>query len=498
MSRRRHVAPLLAVLLSAGSTRAQAAPPPAPTPASLAAPAPGEPRPSLPPPAAPRSRALPRAFEATLPSGLRVVVIEHHRRPVLGMYLVLPTGSVDDPAGAAGATHLALQLASDYHERSPSGEELFDEKSLRRQVADLGGAALFSTGPDVSLIGFQGYPQDAGAYIRLLADALVRPRHGEESFTARRNQALDAFEDLEAADPEALQRAVREAAFGAGQPYARSELGTVKDLSRLGIEDVVAQQQVLLAPAGATLLVIGDVQADRVLADARSVLRSWARRSAHPSRSWARGSPAPTGVAFIRRQPASMLIACAARPLDGVRASDAELEVLAAVLGKGFRSRLMLSLREREGLTYTASAEVLRYRNARAFLACAPVSGARADEGVRLLRQALEALRASPPGEEEMARARALLEAERQDAIEDADGLARVWVEALARGLAAPRLEQEAAEVERVTAADVQRVARAVFQPDAVRWIFSGDTVPAATAAAANRLGALRPLRLGR
>ncbi len=474
----------------------------APRPAAAAATVEEQaPRPGLPPlpaPATPAHPAAPAAREAVLPSGLRVVVVEHHRRPVLGVYLVLPTGSVADPPGSAGATRLALLLAGDLRERSATGEELVDEKSFRRQVLDLGGAVAFTADADVSLIAFEGYPQDAAAYFRLLADALVRPRHGEDSFRERRNQALDALEDVEAADPEALQRALREAAFGPGQPYGRSELGTVADLSRLGLEDVIAQQRALLVPPGATLLVVGDVQPDRALAAAQAAFRRWVGEAPPASRPRATRPPDPAGVTFIRRQPASTLMTCAARNLGGVQASDAELQLLAAVLGGGTRSRLMIALREAQGLTYAAAAELVRYRRARAFLACAPVSGARAEEGVRLLRRELDALRATPPDEQELARARALLEAEQDASLEDAAGLAGLWVDALARGLPAPQLDRERAALERVTALDLQRAARTVFRPDAVQWILSGDTVAAGSAAQANRLGRLRPLVLGR
>ena len=478
--------------------RSVRAPDPTPAAVEAVAPRPRAPLSPLPAPAAAARSPVPAAREATLASGLRVVVIEHHRRPVLGVYLVLPTGSASDPPGSAGATRLALLVAGDLHERSSTGEELVDEKSFRRQVADLGGAAALVTAPDASLIAFDGYPQDAGAYFRLLADALSRPRHGEQSFTERRNQTLDALEDVEAADPEALQRAIREAAFGGGQPYARSELGTVRDLSRLGLEDVIARQRALLVPEGATLLVVGDVRTDRVLAEAGAAFRRWVGSGPRLSRDRMVRPPQPSAVTFIRRQPASTLMACAARDLADVQASDAELQVLAAVLGGGARSRLMLSLREAEGLTYTASAELVRYRSARAFLACAPLAGARAEEGVRLFRQALEKLRSSPPDQDELARARALLDAEREAALEDAGGLGRLWVEALARGLRAPQFEPERAALERVTPADVQRAARSVLRPGAVQWILSGDTVAAGSAARANGLGPLRSFVLGR
>ncbi len=451
----------------------------------------------LPPPAVPAALAVPRAIEAVLPSGLRLVVVEQHRRPLLDVVLVLPTGSLADPLGASGSTNLALQLLSDYRERSPTGEELVDEKSFRRQAAELGGAVQFAIDPDASVIAFSGYPRDAAAYLKLLADAVARPRHGALSFAARRDGLLDALDDLETSDPETLRRVLREAAFGPGQPYARSEVGTRSDLTRLGLEEVEAQQERLLVPRGATLLVVGDVAADRILAEARGAFRRWVSDGTPPLVPQPPGALLRGGVGFLRRQPASTLLVCAARPLGDVRASDAELEVLAAVLGKGIRSRLMGSLRTGPGLAYEAWAELVRHRRGRAFLACAPVDGDHADEGARLFRRTLEELRAAAPEEGEVARARALVLAEREELAEDAAGISHAWIEALVLGQEGPRLGSERAALARVGPADVHRAAKEAFFPDRLQWILSGDGA-AASAAAAAGLGPLHPLRPGR
>jgi predicted Zn-dependent peptidase len=451
--------------------------------------------PELSPPALRVPRSLPRAAEAVLPTGLRVVVVEHHRRPLVGVALVLPTGTLADPRDGSGATYLAVQLASDYYEREVDGTSIPDEKSFRRRVIEMGGDVTFEAAADASVISFSGLATDAGAYLRLLADAMARPRRGGDSFLTRRNKLLDALDDLETSDPAALQQAVREAAFGSGSPYARPGRGTSADLTRLGLEMVEAQQDRVLVPSGATLVVVGDVQTARIMAEAREAFRRW-DRVGEPAPRWTEPAfVSRPGVGYLRRQPAATLAACAARPLTGVKATNAQLEVLAALLGGGYRNRLMLSLREQGGLAYTASAGLVRRRHARALLACAAVAGDRAGEGLRRMRQVLAGLRTEPPTEEELARARALAVAEREASVENASAILDAWIGALVLGQTAPDPGRECAEIEHVTAADLQRVAREVFSSGSVLWILSGDRMAATAAADANELGPLRPLR---
>lgn len=496
LARRRLAAAALAVLASG----AQAAATPDRGAAALPPPPPAW-SPSTPPP--PLATPPPRAgtvapLDELLANGLRVVVVEEHRRPVVTIRLVLPAGAVTDPPRVAGATWLAVHLVSDFHERSERGETLAGEKSLRRQFGELGAAMWVDVEPDCAILGVSGYARDAAIYLGLLADAVVTPRHGAESFAARRNALLDAIEDVESSDPEALERVVVEAAFGPGHPYARSTIGTLESHGPLGLEDVVAQQELVLAPGGATLVVVGDVAPQAVLAAARKVFAPWRRPAPRLPRVAQPAIPGgPAEVKFLRRQPARTLVVCAARPLPDVQGSDAALSVLAAILGGGTRSRLALALREESALTYDARAEIVRRKAARALVACSALEARRAEEGIRLFRATLESLRERPPTSAELARAKGVRAGELEAAQDDARRAADAWVTAIALGERYPRPGQERAELERVTAADVQRLARGVLRAGTLRWIVSGDPGVAARAAAANGMGRLVTLTPG-
>jgi zinc protease len=456
---------------------------------------------TAPPPLArvPSRVATPAPVEVRLANGVRVVVLERHRRPLVQVRLLLPRGAVTDPPRDPGITWLAVHLASDFRERNDHGERLAGEKSLRREVGELGGAFGVAVEPDFSALAVSGYAKDAAKYVALLGDVVTDPRHGASSFEARRGALLDVIEDLESSDPEALERVIVQAAFGTGHPYARSIIGTRKSLEPLGLEDVVAHQEKILAPAGATLLVVGDVTASEVVAAARKAFAGWTREALPPVN--VAPTPAPRGpfaVGFLRRSPASTLVACVTRPLADVRASDAALDVFAAAFGAGTRSRLALALREEGGHTYVAHAQVARRRAARALVACAPLDAARADEGLRVFRSALERFRAAGPSEAELTRARALRLAALDEDEEDTSREADAWTEAIAIGPGAPRPEAERRDVGAVTAAEVRRIAAVALRPDGLRWILSGDPAVAAEAVRASGLGRLVALPLDR
>jgi zinc protease len=441
----------------------------------------------------------PAAKEAVLPTGLRVVVVEHHRRPIVVARLILARGALTDPPGFEGVSWLALQLASDFHEVTQTGEELVDERSFRRQIIELGGSARFDVTADASLVEVSGYAGDAGRYLRMMGEAIVNPRRGHDAFRARRNALLDEVEDLETSDPEALGRALAEAAFGAKHPYARSVIGTATSLAPMGLEDVVSQQDRILSPEGATLLVVGDVSAAAILDAARAAFGRWRRPTSGLPRVAPPGPPpAQRQVDFLRRQPASTLVVCASRPLGDARAGDEPLRVLATVLGGGVGSRLYVALRERMGLTYGAWAQILERRWARAFLACSALAADRAEEGVRTFRETLQRAATEPIGDEEVARARAILLGQLESTWDDAEGIATAWVRAIALGRQRPRPQEDRAAIARVTGDEVRALSRSLLEGGTLRWIVSGEARAASRAVVGNRLGTLRSLTPGR
>ncbi|TMB20630.1 MAG: hypothetical protein E6J65_16550 [Deltaproteobacteria bacterium] len=83
-------------------------------------------------------------------------------------------------------------------------------------------------------------------------------------------------------------------------------------------------------------------------------------------------------------------------------------------------------------------------------------------------------------------------------AYDDVLGTSQEWIRALVIGTGVPRVEEERAEIESVTAADVHRLARTILARRSTRWVVSGDRSAAARAAQANALGQLHRMLAGR
>jgi predicted Zn-dependent peptidase len=491
-----------ALLACAALLSCRTAPPVEPPAPAAAVPAPPPPpawvRTPPPPALASHAAAAPAVSQRTLENGLRIVVVEHHRRPVVTVNFVFPHGALSDPADNAGLTFMSVHLASDFYESMGVNDNPGDERSFRRRVLELGGTANFDVEPDNSLVQIAGYAQDTAGYIVMLKDAVRKLRHGSRSFLARRAAALDAFEEIESEDPQALQQLLAEAAFGQDHPYARSLSGTTESLTGMELEEVMDHQHLVFSPAGATLLVVGDVKPEAVFAAVQPIFENWEGGNAPVPAVPPPALPRNAGeIGFLDRHGASTLFTCAMRPLPEVAGNNATLRVLVSILGQGLHSRLNTVLREDNGLTYGAGAEIVRRRQASALIACSALQASRADLGVRLFRSALEGVRESAPTDDEVRRAKAVLLAELESSWDDVGTVTRAWLTAITMGEGAPRLDRERAEIERVTSHDLQKLARTLFKLKTFRWVVSGERKTAAQAFEASGFGKLHPFKPG-
>jgi zinc protease len=428
--------------------------------------------------------------ELTLPGGLRVVVVEHRRRPLVSVRLFFKDGAAADPAASAGATAIAVALLGDTFD--DNAKQVYDEKSARRQVAEAGARLLFDVTADQAWIGIDGYARETVRYLRMLDRIVREPRCSERIFMYRVDGALAALEDAKLSPEATFADYVSRRAFGAIPAYARPVLGTPRSLEALGYEDVVQRQRELLQPGGATLLIVGDVQADEVLARAQALFSQWrpprvptSRRPPRAVSKPKRRTAAAQTVALVARSPARTTMVCASRALAVADGTDATMDVLARVLG----NRLSQVLREERGLTYDASASVIRRRHARMLLACSALRTEDLREGVRTFAQAVEALRTSPPEAGEVEWAKALVAAEVHASQSELASLVQSWTTALELGERGATAPSRLSAVEAVTHAEVTSAVERLLLGPPIEWALSGDPEKVGPAVRGSELG---------
>ncbi len=210
----------------------------------------------------PATAAQGEVHEFRLGNGLRILVKEDHRAPVAVSQLWYRVGSSYEQPGATGISHLLEHLMFKGTPRHPAGE-------FSRIIAQLGGRENAFTGRDYTAY-FQTLAADRlEKAFELEADRMAHLLLDEAEFLKEREVVMEERRLRTEDDPEALTYEALQATAFLHAPYRNPVIGWMDDLRRLSVEQVRRWYRRWYGPDNAVLVVVGDVDPERILALAR-------------------------------------------------------------------------------------------------------------------------------------------------------------------------------------------------------------------------------------
>ena len=225
---------------------------------------------------------------ATLPNGLRVVVVPDHLAPVVSTALNYLAGSNDAPAGFPGTAHALEHMMF----RGSAG---LDRDQLAELGALLGGAYNASTSETVTQYTYTVAASDLGLALR--SEALrMRGLTLAEADWANERGAIEQEVSRDLSSPFYNYGSQVQAVLFAGTPYEHDALGTRPSFDRTDTALLRQFYDRWYAPNNAILVIAGDVEPAAALAQATATFADIPRRDvpSHPElhpRAGARAGP---------------------------------------------------------------------------------------------------------------------------------------------------------------------------------------------------------------
>ena len=198
-----------------------------------------------------------KVHERIFDNGLKVLVKEDHRSPVVVSQIWYKVGSSYEPGGITGISHMLEHMMFKGTEKYPAGE-------FSRIVAENGGRENAFTGRDYTAY-FQTMEKsrlevsfeleaDRMRNLRLNPDELKKEL---EVVTEERRMRTDD-------KPRSKTREFFMAMAFANSPYKNPVIGWPSDIANYQVDDLQAWYQRWYAPNNATLVVVGDIKPDEV------------------------------------------------------------------------------------------------------------------------------------------------------------------------------------------------------------------------------------------
>jgi len=400
--------------------------------------------------------------QRTLPNGLAVYTSLDKTTPNVTVQVWYGVGSKDDPVGRSGFAHLFEHMMF-------KATRDFPAESIDRFTEDVGGFNNASTYDD-----FTNYYEvvPANHLERLLwveAERMGALVVDEANFKSERDVVKEELRQRILADPYGrLFGLMLPQATYTTHPYHRPGIGSIEDLDAATIDDVRAFHAAYYRPDNAALIVVGafdEAKLDAWIDKYFGVLK----RPAEPIRRVDAVEPPRKGPGVYDGYGPNVPLPALAITWLGPKASDPDapaLKVLDAILSAGKSSRLYDSLvyDKRIAAQIFSSAD-LPQQPGNFMVGAVMASGHDLPEGEAALLAEVKRLRDAPPTDAELAEAKNELVADKLRGRETIDGRGYALGYALEIQGDAARANTEVADLQAVSAADVQRVAQK-YLPD--------------------------------
>lgn len=397
--------------------------------------------------------------EYALENGMKVIVKEDHRAPIVASQVWYKVGSSYEPDGITGISHALEHMMFKGTRNHKPGE-------FSRIISANGGDENAFTGRDYTAY-YEVIAKDRlEIALKLEADRMRNLMLPAEEF-AKEIEVVKEERRLRTEDrPPALTFEQFSAVAYRVLPYRNPVIGWMNDLENMTVKDLREWYRLWYAPNNATLVVVGDVAPEKVFGLAQ---KHFGPLKAEPTpRVQALREPSQRGVIrTVVRVPARQpyLILGYKTPVVGTAEEEWEpyaLDILAAILDGGDSARLSRNLIRGREIAVSAGAGYNAFSRLPSMLTMSgiPRDGHTMDELETALRQEIARLREETVTQQELDRVRA------QVVAGEVYQLDSVLYQAMQIGLLETvglrwqLLDEYVDRINAVTAAQVQAVAR--------------------------------------
>lgn len=414
-----------------------------------------------------RKFSMPQPKRIQLANGMVIFLQEDHELPLIRGRALIRGGGRDIPAAKAGMIGIYSSAWRTGGTQAQAGDQL--DQFLESRAASVETSADIDA-TSVSLNVLKG---DFDTVFPIWLDLLRNPAFREDKIELAKTQARTGIARRNDEPGGIVGREASKLGYGLDSPYARqTEYATLASITR---DDLVKFHAATVHPNNIILSFIGDFDSAKVEKKLRDTFSSW-KAGPQVAKPDANAQPAKPGVYFIAKDDVTQ--ANIAMVHTGTTRNNPDypaLVVMNEVFSGGFSGRLMQTLRSQRGLTYGVGGGIgAPWDYPGLFRLQMATKSETTLEAIDALRGEVRRLVTDPVTAAELSLAKeSILNAYvfTMDTRDKALGQ-RVLLEFY--GFPADYFEKYPALLEKVTAEDVQRVARKYVHPDSLAVLVVG------------------------
>ncbi len=408
----------------------------------------------------------------TLSNGLQIYLVEDHRLPLVDMQLVVARGYNSDPVGKFGLASFTADMMNE-GTKSLSALEFADTTKMLGAYINSGASYEESF---ISLNVIRKHFEDG---LGLVAEVALNPTFPDDEIERLRKNYLANLQQESRQPFPTAYRVFRTLIYGedntCGQAHTGS--GSQKFLESLTRQDLVSFYETNFKPNVAAVVITGDVTMAEAKKAIESKLGKWKQGDA-PAPNLPQATTDLTPTIYIVDRPGSEQSMIIAGHLGAKRNGPdfTGIGVMNRPLGGQFMARINMNLREDKGYTYGSFCAFAAGNYGAPFFAYAPVQSEFTAQSVaELLKELKGVVGDNPLTPEELATSRDGLIKSYPQNFENLSSITGQIADIFVYNLPVDEWATYASRVEKVTDADVARLAKQYIRPDSMIVVVVGD-----------------------
>ncbi len=199
-----------------------------------------------------------RVVEHRLHNGLKVLLLQESRAPIITVQLWYRVGSRNEYLGKTGISHLTEHLMF-------KGTAKYGPKYFSREVQRVGGSDNAFTGRNYTAYFETGPKDQLKRWLEMEADRMKGINVNQEGFQTEKKVVIEERRLRTEDDPNSFMQEAAMAATFEAHPYQWPVIGWLHDIESISLEDFNQYYHRYYQPNNCTLVVVGDIEPKEAL-----------------------------------------------------------------------------------------------------------------------------------------------------------------------------------------------------------------------------------------
>ncbi len=391
----------------------------------------------------------------TLANGLRVITAPMKDNPTVTVLVLVEAGSKYESARENGISHFLEHMCWKGTENRPGPVD------ISRELDSMGSSYNAFTSHEHT-----GYYAKADArhfkkIFSIVSDVYLHPIFPEGEIEKEKRVIIEEMNMYRDIPQRHVEDLFMKLLYG-NSPAGRSILGSKKSVLRLSRGDLARYHLSHYLPESTVLVVAGKVSPVQTLKEAEKTFGKIFPGRKGDKQKIQEGQGKPAALLHYRKTD-QVHFMLGVRTCGFFDKKIPALSVLSSVLSGGMSSRLFVKLREEMGIGYYLRANQESFTDHGYFQISAGVDPKRIKEAIRAVLGECRRLCEAEVPNEELAKAKEILISEMKFSLESTEDVCSFFGEQEILKRETETVEQKAAKIRKITAADLQKTAREIF-----------------------------------